>query len=131
MGFCTFFWESKKLHFREILVIQPKYPLLNIHYFYTLLRHLKQSWTKKGKFLKTQAIRWLLLEDICGIVWIVSMPHLGFVKTLPTTGGQRDVFHLHILEYRPTNRKAASAFLCMTGLLYFWCCIHLGYLLWI
>lgn len=60
MGFCTFFWESKKFHFREILVIQTKHPLLSVHCFYTLLGHLKQSWTKEG-FIKIQAIRWLLL----------------------------------------------------------------------
>lgn len=61
MGFCTFFWETSRLHFREILVIQAKYPLLNMHCFYILLGHLKQSWTKGGKFLKTVSIRWLLL----------------------------------------------------------------------
>lgn len=62
MGFCTFFWETSRLYFREILVIQAKYPLVNMHCFYILLGHLKQPWTKGGKFPKTLPIRWLLLR---------------------------------------------------------------------
>ena len=54
------------------------------------------------------------LGEICGIVWIVSMSWLGFVKTLPKIGGQRDAIHLRILEYMPRNRNGASDFLCMT-----------------
>lgn len=112
IGFCTFFWKTSELHFREILVIQAKYPLLVVHCLYILLGHLKQSWSKGGKFLKPLPIRWPVWgKHLWNCLNYISVMSCSCEDV--TLNRQTDAIHLPILEYLSTGCMGASAFLGM------------------